>query len=174
MNLRPMIASALFLLLASLATAADTPAPATAAAAPAPATAEDFPKLYAQWKQHLARFAQLRQQYQNDASADRPALEAEAVKLGEQVKVLMPRLVDAAEKTYVAAPNTNKEVNDFLVCLIPTISQGPSSVCKPPRTRTPSIATACDFSNRRINTRKCGRESRRFAPKKTPPAICPR
>lgn len=109
MNLRPMIASVLFLLMASLAAAADTPAPATA---------EDFPKLYTQWKQHLARFAQLRQQYQSDASADRPALEAEATKLGDQVKALMPQLVDAAEKAYVAAPNTNKEVTDFLVAAL--------------------------------------------------------
>ena len=109
MNLRPVIASALFLLMASVAAAADTPAPAAA---------EDFPKLYTQWKQHLARFAQLRQQYQSDASADKPALEAEAAKLGDQVKVLMPRLTDAAEKAYVAAPNTNKEVTDFLVAAL--------------------------------------------------------
>jgi cyclophilin family peptidyl-prolyl cis-trans isomerase len=109
MNLRPMIASVLFLLMASLAAAADTPAPVTA---------EDFPKLYAQWKQHLARFAQLRQQYQTDASADKSALEAEAEKLSEQVKALMPPMIDSAEKAYVAAPNTNKEVTDFLVAAL--------------------------------------------------------
>ncbi len=109
MNPRPMIASVLFLLVASLAAAADTPAPVTA---------DDFPKLYSQWKQHLARFAQLRQQYQSDASADKSGLEAEATKLGEQVNALMPKLIAAAEKAYVAAPNTNKEVTDFLVAAL--------------------------------------------------------
>ncbi len=109
MNRRHWIALALLLMLGSLASAADQPAPVTAA---------DFPKLFAQWKQHLARFVQLRQQYQTDASANKTALEQEAEELSEKVKKLMPSLVDAAEKAYVAKPNENKEVSDFLVAAL--------------------------------------------------------
>jgi hypothetical protein len=88
------------------------------AADPSTVTAADYPELHQKWKQYLARFMQLRQQYQTDASADRPALQAEAQKLGEEVQQLMPSLVAAAEKAYVAAPNKDKELNDFILAAL--------------------------------------------------------
>ena len=88
-----------------------------AAADPPAVTAADYPKLHQQWKKYLARFLQIRQQFQNqaDTTVDRPALQAEAQKLGEQVQELMPSLVSAAEQAYVAAPNKDKELNEFIL-----------------------------------------------------------
>jgi cyclophilin family peptidyl-prolyl cis-trans isomerase len=91
---------------------------AQAGAEPVAATAADFPKLYGQWKQHLTRFAQLRQLYQTDPNADKPKLEAEGKQIGEQVQALMPSLLESAKLAYLAAPNQNKELNEFLVAAI--------------------------------------------------------
>ena len=115
MNCCRLSGIALLLLAASFATVAGVPISNMAVAADPPAvTAADYPKLHQQWKQYLARFMQLRQQYQTDASADKPALQAEAQKLGEKVQELMPSLVAAAEMAYVAAPNKDKELNEFI------------------------------------------------------------
>ncbi len=82
------------------------------------ATADDFPKLYGEWKEHLTRFAQLRQLFQTDPSADKAKLQVEADQIGEQVRQLMPRLVESAKLAYTATPNQSKELNDFLVAAL--------------------------------------------------------
>ncbi len=94
------------------------PAQAQAGAEPAAATAADFPKLYAEWKQHLTRFAQLRQLFQTDPSADKQKIQAEAKQIADQVQALMPQLVESAKLAYAAAPNQSKELNEFLVAAL--------------------------------------------------------
>jgi cyclophilin family peptidyl-prolyl cis-trans isomerase len=106
------------LLLCSVAAFSSWSRLAIAADPPPPATAEDFAPLHQQWKKHLARFIQLRQQYQTDASADKPKLEAEAKQIAEQVQALMPRLIDAGIKAYEAKPNSDKELNDFMIAAL--------------------------------------------------------
>jgi cyclophilin family peptidyl-prolyl cis-trans isomerase len=116
MNCCRLSGIALLLLATSFASVASLPIFNTASAADPPAvTAADYPKLHQQWKKYLARYLQIRQQYQTDASADKPALQAEFEKLGEQVQELMPSLVAAAEMAYVAAPNKDKELNEFIL-----------------------------------------------------------
>lgn len=105
------------LLLCCVVAFSSWPQPAVAADQ-APATAEDFAPLHQQWKKQLARFIQLRQQYQTDASADKPKLEAEAKKIAENVNEMMPRLIDAGLKAYEAKPNSDKELNEFMVAAL--------------------------------------------------------
>ncbi len=78
-------------------------------------TADDYPKLFKQWRQNLARFSQLRQQYQSDPAADKKALQAEADKIGESTKKLMEPLFQSAKLAYAAAPNQDKQLTDFLI-----------------------------------------------------------
>ncbi len=106
MNRRLPLALILLLLSLPVARAADEPQEVTA---------QDFPKLFAQWKEHLGRFAQLRTKYQTDPAADKKALEAEAKQLGEQTKKLLPTLIAAGKKAYLAAPNQDKQLSEFLV-----------------------------------------------------------
>jgi cyclophilin family peptidyl-prolyl cis-trans isomerase len=87
----------------------------TAAAQEKAAAADDFPALYSQWKGQLARFAQIRGQYQTDASADRKALEAEAQNITTKVREMLEPLTIAGLKRYVAAPNQDPELTDFLI-----------------------------------------------------------
>jgi cyclophilin family peptidyl-prolyl cis-trans isomerase len=89
--------------------------PADQAAA---ATADDFPKLYGEWKQYLTRFAQLRQTYQTDPKADKQKLQDEAQQIGKQVQALMPRLVESAKLAYAANPNQDKQLSEFLVAAL--------------------------------------------------------
>jgi cyclophilin family peptidyl-prolyl cis-trans isomerase len=121
----PFVAVCLLLSLALPAAAQQAPAakakaPAANPKAPAaegnaPATAGDFATQFAEWKALLARFAQIRTQYQTDAGADKPALQAEADKIAEKAREMMDPLTMAALKAYTAAPDKDPQVKDFLL-----------------------------------------------------------
>jgi cyclophilin family peptidyl-prolyl cis-trans isomerase len=74
-----------------------------------------FVKLFGEWKQTLGKLYQLRNRFQKDPSADKKALEAEYNELMKQALAMTEPLSDAAEKAYLAAPNTNKELDDFMI-----------------------------------------------------------
>ena len=77
--------------------------------------AAEFTKLFGEWKQTLGKLYQLRNRFQKDPSADKKALEAEYNALMKQALAMTEPLSDAAEKAYLAAPNTNKELDDFMI-----------------------------------------------------------
>ena len=74
-----------------------------------------FSKLFGEWKQTLGKLFQIRNRFQKDPSADKKALEAEYNALMKQALAMTEPLSDAAEKAYLAAPNTNKELDDFMI-----------------------------------------------------------
>jgi cyclophilin family peptidyl-prolyl cis-trans isomerase len=106
-----MIARPLIVFAACLALAL----PAIVAEAKAATPAEEFATQYAQWKAQVARLAQIKSRYQTDTSADRKALEAEAQRAMDKAREILEPLTVAAAKAYVAAPNQDKELNDFLI-----------------------------------------------------------
>jgi cyclophilin family peptidyl-prolyl cis-trans isomerase len=81
----------------------------------APSPVDEFDTMYRQWKGHLAKFAELRARYQTDASANKEALQTEATQTMEKARNLLEPLTLAGAKAYIAAPNQNKELTDFLV-----------------------------------------------------------
>jgi cyclophilin family peptidyl-prolyl cis-trans isomerase len=74
-----------------------------------------FSKLLGEWKQTLGKLYQIRNRFQKDSSADKKTLEAEYNALMKQALAMTEPLSDAAEKAYLAAPNTNKELDDFMI-----------------------------------------------------------
>ncbi len=74
-----------------------------------------FSKLFSEWKQTLGKLYQIRNRFQKDPSADKKALEAEYNALMKQALTMTEPLSEAAEKAYLAAPNTNKELDDFMI-----------------------------------------------------------
>ena len=88
-------------------------APATdAATSPA---ADQFAKLYAEWKGYLTKFAQIRSRYQTDPKADKSALQEEAKQTMDKARELLEPLTVAGAKAFVAAPNQDKELTEFLL-----------------------------------------------------------
>src|SRR5262249_19300223 len=81
----------------------------------AAAKADDFPQLFNQWRELVARLSQIRARYQTDASADKKALEAEFNKYMKDAQDLAEPLALAAQRAYAAAPNEDKELTGFLV-----------------------------------------------------------
>jgi cyclophilin family peptidyl-prolyl cis-trans isomerase len=78
------------------------------------ATAE-FDKIFAEFKQVLAKLRSLQGKYQLAADAERPVIEAEfntQVALGKEIA---PRLLAAAKAAYLASPNANASITRFLV-----------------------------------------------------------
>jgi cyclophilin family peptidyl-prolyl cis-trans isomerase len=78
------------------------------------ASTSAFSVKFREWKQLVAKLQRLRQQYNADPAADKKALEDEAKKTTQQAQDMLPKLIDAAEKSYVEAPNKDKELSDFL------------------------------------------------------------
>jgi cyclophilin family peptidyl-prolyl cis-trans isomerase len=74
-----------------------------------------FSKLFGEWKQTLGKLFQIRNRFQKDPSADKKALEAEYNALMKQALAMTEPLSAAAEKAYLAAPNSNKELDDFMI-----------------------------------------------------------
>jgi len=85
-------------------------------AAPKESTAPpaDFAQVHREWKGLIARLTQIQQRYRTDSNADKKALEAEFETKLEQAKALEPKLGVLAEKAYLASPNTDKDVDEYL------------------------------------------------------------
>jgi cyclophilin family peptidyl-prolyl cis-trans isomerase len=81
----------------------------------APSPADEFGKMYREWKGHLAKFAEIRARYQTDVSANKEALQAEARQTVKKAQDLLEPLTLAGAKAYLAAPNQDKQLTDFLV-----------------------------------------------------------
>jgi cyclophilin family peptidyl-prolyl cis-trans isomerase len=81
---------------------------------PAPA-APDFQTMFSEWKGLIEKMTQIRQRFQLDPNADKKALEAQFDETLETAKALSPKLTEAAEAAYLAAPNKNRELDDFLL-----------------------------------------------------------
>jgi len=86
----------------------------TAATAIKGASAQ-FNKMFGEWKQINNKLFQLRNRYQNDPSADKATLENEFNDLSKKASDMIEPLTGIARETYLAAPNENPELNDFLV-----------------------------------------------------------
>lgn len=87
--------------------------PLVAAAPEAPPTSE-FKPLYREWKGTVARLAQIRERYRTASKDDLPALENEFNAKLELARSNEPKLTAAAEAAYLAAPNQDKDVSDYL------------------------------------------------------------
>ncbi len=85
-----------------------------AAPAKSDAATDDFTTLFKEWKQLVAKLQRLKYQYNTDPAADKKTIEAEAKATTQKAQEMLPMLVSAAEKSYSAAPNKDKELGDFL------------------------------------------------------------
>ena len=85
-----------------------------AVAADKPATAQ-FRKVYGQWKELLIKIRHLRNQYQAGSASERARIVPEYRKLVAQGYAMAPKVVAAAEKAYLEAPNKDFEISDFLL-----------------------------------------------------------
>lgn len=83
--------------------------PAVGATQPPP-----FPQVFAQWKDLLAKLRQLQEAYKTAPFEEKKELESQFNKLLAQGKQMAPVLAASAERAYVAAPNQDKQVSDFL------------------------------------------------------------
>jgi cyclophilin family peptidyl-prolyl cis-trans isomerase len=93
--------------------------PAGAAAAPA----NDFAALSTQFKELVARLSQMRRRYQVDPSVDKKAIEAEWKEKLAELESLKVKMASAGMKSYLAAPNTNDEVNEYLFAYLTSLVQ---------------------------------------------------
>jgi cyclophilin family peptidyl-prolyl cis-trans isomerase len=101
----------LFLLVPAGDLSAGQPAPGPQ---PGPKKAE-FDRVLAEWKDLLAGLAVLQVQYREAGEQTRAEIEAKWRPLVEKGDALEPRLIDAAEKAFLEAPNADKQVTDLLV-----------------------------------------------------------
>jgi cyclophilin family peptidyl-prolyl cis-trans isomerase len=74
-----------------------------------------FTKMFGDWKQLNGKLYQLRNRYQTDATADRKAIETEYNDLSKKAGDMLEPLTEAAQKTYLAAPNEDPALNEFMV-----------------------------------------------------------
>jgi cyclophilin family peptidyl-prolyl cis-trans isomerase len=89
--------------------------PVAAADEKKPPAVADFAKMYGEWKGHIAKFAQIRSRYQTDSSANKEMLQEEATKAMEKARDLLEPLTLAGAKAFIAAPNQDKELTNFLL-----------------------------------------------------------
>ncbi len=75
---------------------------------------KEFDVVFAEMKELISSLRVLQERFQTAAEGERPALQEEFAALIRQAKEVEPRLVAAAEKAYVAAPNQNKDVTAFM------------------------------------------------------------
>jgi cyclophilin family peptidyl-prolyl cis-trans isomerase len=81
----------------------------------APAPADSFQAIHTQWRNVLTELRQLQERYQTAGASEKAKIETQFNERLAEGKKLQPKLLVAAEKEFVAAPNKNKEVSDFLV-----------------------------------------------------------
>lgn len=77
-----------------------------------------FTKMFNSWKILLAQAVQLQDRYKKDPTADKKALEAQYTEVMKKAVAMSDPLGDLAEKAYIAEPNKNKDVSDFLVATL--------------------------------------------------------
>ena len=111
---RPIHALVFALLALSLLSSAQLNSSVQAQPAAAPAEPPAFEQVFGQWKDLLARLRQLQEAYKTAPFEEKKELESQFNKLLAQGKQLAPVLAAAAERAYVAAPNQDKQVSDFL------------------------------------------------------------
>src|SRR5262245_26309691 len=97
----------------SLAVISSAGGAAHAADAASPAQTE-FNTLFQQYKEMLARLKQLQERYRNDPAANKSELQKKFNDKLAETKALNAKLGGVAEKAYLAAPNQNSEVSEFL------------------------------------------------------------
>lgn len=91
------------------------PAPANSAEKPSSPAAADYAAKLKQWKGLIAKLTQIRERYQQDPAADKKELEEQFTATLKEAQALAPVVTEAAELAYVAAPNEDRELNDFLI-----------------------------------------------------------
>ncbi len=94
---------------AAEAAAAESPAPQESPAA------ADFDTRYRQWRATLAELIQVRQKFLDAPPAERGELRQQMAALVEQGEQLLPGLIAAAERDFLADPEAKGEAADFLV-----------------------------------------------------------
>jgi cyclophilin family peptidyl-prolyl cis-trans isomerase len=119
MKVRIPAAVALSLLFLSVSRLpADEPPPAQQApppaAKPGPHAAE-FQELFTQCKDIVADLAMLREKYRNADKAERAELQKQWNQLIVKGDAVQTKLIEAAEKAFVEAPNADKKVTDLLI-----------------------------------------------------------
>jgi cyclophilin family peptidyl-prolyl cis-trans isomerase len=87
---------------------------APAAQAEAAAQAGSFNQLFPEWKKLLVRLREIQQEYQIANADTRTTLEKEFNELVAKGEKMAPELIKSAEAAYVASPNENKELAQFL------------------------------------------------------------
>jgi cyclophilin family peptidyl-prolyl cis-trans isomerase len=112
----------------SMAAAAQESAPADAPPDPtqaeraskAPATPEgaEFEKLFDQWKDLIAKLRGLQIEYRAAKPSERQALEEQYNELVAQAEAMEPAIKSGAEAAYLAAPNQDKDIANFLAALV--------------------------------------------------------
>jgi len=97
---------------------AETAAPAADEAAPAaepgPQRAE-FDRILAEWKKMLAELEALQLKYRTAEDQQKAQIEQQWKQVVAKGDEMEPKLIGAAEKAYVEAPNADKQVTDLLV-----------------------------------------------------------
>ena len=110
---------ALFFVVPAVCAAQDqekaAPQKAPVAGAAAKVTADDYPKMYQEWKELVAKLGQLRARFQNDPSADKKAVEAEFNELLKKAQAMAEPLGQAGELAFAKDPNKDPELTEFLV-----------------------------------------------------------
>jgi len=75
----------------------------------------EFDHLYVEWKSLLVSLRQMRNEYQVTSGTQRTALEDRYRELVDRAKRIAPKLIAAAERAYLEAPNKDSAISDFLV-----------------------------------------------------------
>jgi cyclophilin family peptidyl-prolyl cis-trans isomerase len=112
----------------SMAAAAQETAPADprpdptqgeqASKAPATPEAAQFEKLFDQWKELIAKLRSLQIEYRAAKPSERKALEEQYNELVAQAEAMEPAIRSGAEAAYLAAPNQDKDIANFLAALV--------------------------------------------------------
>jgi cyclophilin family peptidyl-prolyl cis-trans isomerase len=121
MNVRIVGAAALCAALLSQALAQNAPgtAPPGTSTVP-PELMAEFNKQVADWKDLQASARELQQKYQKANSRDREALTKQFDTVLTKSKATLASLSAASERAYLAAPNQNKDVTDYLLFSLKT------------------------------------------------------
>lgn len=92
-------------------------APEKPAAAAGPKAAE-FNQAFAQWKDLLAEMRQLRADYRDAGQERKDQIVSRYEKLQQQGDALLPKLIAAAEASFVEAPNASEPQAEFLLQIL--------------------------------------------------------
>jgi cyclophilin family peptidyl-prolyl cis-trans isomerase len=89
-----------------------------AAKAPAGPAAEEFAKVFREWKDLLGELGSLRVQYHKANPKDRSEIEKKWNDLIARGEAMQDRLIEAAEEACTEAPNPDKQVTDLLTFVL--------------------------------------------------------